>query len=363
MNKKDITFLYAIPPFHHVQICKDEMEGFKKFGINCFEFTYGNNSNDNKFIKLCLTLFKCMSLIYKSWKYKPSYLYLNSRITEVSFLRDFITIGLLKILYPFKFKIIYKSHGSDVSVFESSKFLNRISTKYLIRKIDCWLVLSKEEIENLSYYITKSKIVTVKNIVNISNLSSSTSSVLKKHSISNFKILFAGRLIKEKGIFEIIEAIEKFNFKDECTFIFAGDGPEKKSLNELIKEKNIHNTLFLGNISEVQLDQLYKEVDLLLFPSHEEGFSMVLFNSVASALPIITTQIRAAKDYLKEPDNTLWVEINNPSMIAEKLNELFGNRELRISMSKNNYELGQSFDQQTVCEEILKKIKLINCND
>ena len=48
MNKKDITFLYAVPPLHHVQICKDEMEGFKNFGISCLEFTYGNNSNDNK---------------------------------------------------------------------------------------------------------------------------------------------------------------------------------------------------------------------------------------------------------------------------------------------------------------------------
>ena len=46
---------------------------------------------------------------------------------------------------------------------------------------------------------------------------------------------------------------------------------------------------------------------------------MVIFNAAAAGLPIITTRIRAAADYLKEPDNCLWVEPRSPDLLAGKI--------------------------------------------
>ena len=79
---------------------------------------------------------------------------------------------------------------------------------------------------------------------------------------------------------------------------------------------------------------------------------MAIFTSVAAGLPVITTQIRAAADYLKEPDNCLWVAQKNPEMIAEKIIYLLQNPELSRKMSDNNKKLSKSFSQKIICQEL-----------
>ena len=79
---------------------------------------------------------------------------------------------------------------------------------------------------------------------------------------------------------------------------------------------------------------------------------MALFKSVAAGVPIITTRIRAAADYLKEPDNCLWVEQKNPAMIAEKVIYLLENPKIYKQMSQNNIELSKSFTRETICQEL-----------
>jgi glycosyltransferase involved in cell wall biosynthesis len=78
---------------------------------------------------------------------------------------------------------------------------------------------------------------------------------------------------------------------------------------------------------------------------------MVLFQSVAAGLGIITTKIRAAADYLKEPDNCLWVEPKNPEMLADKIAFLLKNRDISRQMSNNNKALSKIFTEDIICQE------------
>jgi glycosyltransferase involved in cell wall biosynthesis len=94
---------------------------------------------------------------------------------------------------------------------------------------------------------------------------------------------------------------------------------------------------------------------MLVFPTyHYEGFPMVIFKSVAAGLPIITTRIRAAADYLSEPDNCLWVEPQNPHMLAEKIARLLDQTETRARMRRNNLELADEFTARAVAPEYLE---------
>ncbi len=91
---------------------------------------------------------------------------------------------------------------------------------------------------------------------------------------------------------------------------------------------------------------------MLLFPTyHIEGFPMVIFNAAANGLPIITTRIRAAADYLREPENCYWVEPKNPEMLAEKIVRLINDTELRSAMALENRALAQQFSADIVTRE------------
>lgn len=79
---------------------------------------------------------------------------------------------------------------------------------------------------------------------------------------------------------------------------------------------------------------------------------MAVFQSVAAGLPIITTKIRASADYLKEPDNCLWVEPKNPEMLAQKIAYLLENPDISRQMSDNNKQLSKLFTQEIICKEL-----------
>lgn len=81
---------------------------------------------------------------------------------------------------------------------------------------------------------------------------------------------------------------------------------------------------------------------------------MVIFNSVAAGIPIITTRIRAAADYLRESDNCLWVEPKNPAMLAGKIIYLLSHAEMRAAMTQNNQELARRFTAEVVTQEYVE---------
>jgi glycosyltransferase involved in cell wall biosynthesis len=81
---------------------------------------------------------------------------------------------------------------------------------------------------------------------------------------------------------------------------------------------------------------------------------MVIFKSIAAGLPVITTRIRAAADYLREPDNCLWTEPRNPRMLADKIAHLLDRPDARALMRRRNLELARRFAAPSVAPEYLE---------
>ena len=80
---------------------------------------------------------------------------------------------------------------------------------------------------------------------------------------------------------------------------------------------------------------------------------MAVFQAAAAGLPIIATRIRATADYLREPDNCLWVEPHNPEMLAEKILILLDNPALAERMSRNNRQIVKQFSADRVASEYI----------
>ncbi len=78
---------------------------------------------------------------------------------------------------------------------------------------------------------------------------------------------------------------------------------------------------------------------------------MSIFQAVASGMPIVTTRIRAAADYLEDPKHCLFVPPRDPSALAQALDRLIQSSELRDGMSRRNRELARRFDRRHVAGE------------
>ena len=140
-----------------------------------------------------------------------------------------------------------------------------------------------------------------------------------------------------------------------------GDGPARRDAeNEVARLGLKAKVRFFGYIPEAQTPSFYLNSNVLLFPTyHYEGFPMVIFNAAAAGLPIITTRIRAAADYLKEPENCLWVEPRNPEMLAARIVELLSDPQKAAAMAAANRQLAAGFSAQIVTGEYVKAFETL----
>ena len=351
--------LVGIPPKNHINLAMDEVNGLYDLGYECHTITYTrNNSKLSKLNKLMGVFSNAFAIVKKLYKIKPELLYLNSRFEPVGTTRDFITIVVVRALYWRELHIAIKTHGSNISILsKKSFFFGTIVIPYLTRQVTLWFFLSHEEKNSIAKLAPKfaRKAYVTGNIID-PNRSVKSEAFMENYGLNDnrFKFFFAGRMIAEKGIFSIIRAIPDFIHKDNCVFIFAGNGEEYDEFKSEIEKLEIKKYVYLtGFLPEEECDHFYANVDALVFPTYfDEGFPMALFKSIACGLPVITTQTRAAIDHLKEPENCLWVDGKKSNSVLKALTTLYEDDSLRSKMVVNNRILDNNFTQLKITQQM-----------
>jgi glycosyltransferase involved in cell wall biosynthesis len=201
----------------------------------------------------------------------------------------------------------------------------------------------------------ESKLHFVKNAVPLSTQNGEDLSLLPEAKKDIFQVLFVSRFIPAKGLIETIQACailrdKGFNFALSC----VGDGEIRGVAEDLAASLGLSDRVtFTGYIAEEKVSKFLCKSEALVIPtSHDEGFPNVLFKAVAAGLPIVTTKIRAAADYLSEPENCLFCT-KDPHDIALKLESLINDAELRTAMSKSNLKFGKSLEPVSIAKEFL----------
>ena len=101
--------------------------------------------------------------------------------------------------------------------------------------------------------------------------------------------------------------------------------------------------IFLQNLSNEYLIKKYSESDCLVFPTLWEGYGMVVTEAMACGLPVIASDIPSIRELKTDGKHGFLVEPSRPDLIADKLNILFNNPELKKSMALNCIESAKYF--------------------
>ena len=284
-------------------------------------------------------------------------LHLNTAFEPKAVLRDAFSLFWLKNKGA---KIFLKFHGSDINLLKSANFAVRFLIKYLAKNADGIGVLSSQEKRGfVDFGFAEDKFFVVKNALTDSPQKNSFPPVENSLSAAEktFRLLFVSRLIPAKGLLETISAVAELHKKDFAVVLdVLGDGETRLAAENLAKNLQINEFInFHGHVSEEKVQAFYRKNDLLVFPTfHDEGFPMVIFNALQFGLPIVTTKIRAAADYLTDGKNCLFCKAKNPESVAEKVIEIFQNKDLRERMSENNCVLANKFTAEKIAPEYLE---------
>jgi glycosyltransferase involved in cell wall biosynthesis len=256
-------------------------------------------------------------------------------------------------------KIFLKLHGSDANLLTTKSPVFRVARQRLLSSVHGIGLLSSEEKQNfLRAGVEEKRLFVVKNVVERSD-NRPDPDFRKQLNLpaGSSLLLFIGRFIQAKGLLDAIRAAALLrDHGQQFVLLSLGDGPARREAEAEVERLNLWNYVrFFGYVAEARAASFYANSDVLIFPTyHDEGFPMVIFNAAAAGLPIVTTRIRAAADYLHEPENCLWVKPRDPEHLALKITELLGNGAVTARMSANNQQLAARFGAAIVAPEYLK---------
>ena len=203
---------------------------------------------------------------------------------------------------------------------------------------------SKEEVEKLGIDSDKVKVFTY--WVDQSNFKQARNSLIIEKR--DFTVLFVGRLVEEKGIKILVQAIDEM--KGVKCFI-AGIGPLDNYV-ELASQKN-KKIVYLGKVSQSDLPKYYNSCDLLIVPSiHEEGFGRVIIEALLCGLPVIASDRGGIKEAMNDSVGSL-IQMNKKNLIKE-INKYKNDKKLLANKARNAVNFSRKKYSNKNAEEIIK---------
>lgn len=150
-------------------------------------------------------------------------------------------------------------------------------------------------------------------------------------------ILATGRLAPEKNFQLLIKAYKISKIRDKVVLVILGDGPEKGKLTELIKTEQLENrVLLLGMQSNPFV--FMKNCLFFVVSSLTETFSLVLAEALACGAPVISTSWFGVVEIVKDGENGLVVKNNDIFKLAQAMDKMYFDVELREYCKMNARE-------------------------
>lgn len=178
----------------------------------------------------------------------------------------------------------------------------------------------------------------------------------KKFGIEGDYILFVGTLQPRKNISKLIEAFSKLK-KQNLKLVIVGkkgwlyedilNAPAKFGISEKVK--------FLDFVNDEDLPSLYKNALCFVLPSLYEGFGLPVLEAMQYGCPVLTSNVSSLPE--AGGDGAIYFDPQNADDIAQKIEEVISNKNLREEMVKKGYNQVKKFSWKKTAKETLKVLE------
>ncbi|SUJ43641.1 putative capsular polysaccharide biosynthesis protein [Staphylococcus aureus] len=170
----------------------------------------------------------------------------------------------------------------------------------------------------------------------------------------NFVIGYVGRIVKDKGIHELIQSFKIIVSKGyNVKLLVIGSLETENSIDEsdyLFLTQN-PNVVLIKHVSDPI--SFYNNMNVFVFPTHREGFGNVSIEAQALEVPVITTNVTGAIDTVVNGETGFIVEKGDFKAIAEKIEKLINDESLRETIGHNGRKrVENKFSSQIIWEEL-----------
>ncbi len=173
-------------------------------------------------------------------------------------------------------------------------------------------------------------------------------------SFQQLKLLTVGRLSVTKRFEMLIDAVEILH-KAGCNLrlTIAGGGAMLNRLKQIVSQKNLTDIIDVkGRIESDLMPDLYRQNDIFVSASMQEGMSNAMLEAMASGLPIITTRCEGVDELIT--DNGIVIEQARPEAIADEIKKLADDKTGYELMCKTAGKKAEQFGWDNIAEQYLR---------
>ncbi len=177
-------------------------------------------------------------------------------------------------------------------------------------------------------------------------------------SDSPVNVLFVGRFLKEKGVFELMDSIRSMRsqnvpFEMHLCGDFDPGNRSSATIDDLTQWKEEGLVDWSGKLDDVR-DKL-AAADIVVLPSYREGTPRSLLEAMAVGRPLVTTDVPGCRNVVEDSVNGFLVESHNPEMLADALAKLIEDENLRERMGQASRKRAETiFDERTVIRQTIE---------
>lgn len=166
-----------------------------------------------------------------------------------------------------------------------------------------------------------------------------------------FTLLFAGRFVdSQKNIMRVCELLSEW---DDIRLILAGDGPDRKRIEQFILQNEFGNRVFLsGWLKGDALREIYQRADVYVSASRWEGMPNSALEAMACGLPLILSRIPGHTELIEEGRNGFLFDSEDAAALKSAVQKLRSDAALWSRMSaESRFMACERFDWRTLAEK------------
>jgi len=268
--------------------------------------------------------------------------HINPSLDLKSFIRDGI-FALLARINKKKTIVFFRGWQKSFEAHIESNFIWMF--KFFFGKSDGFIVLANEFKRTLQRWGIVQPIYQEVTVIDDDNLAGfDIQNILKeRHSSEKWRVLFLSRIVRDKGIYETIEAVSLLKTKyPMIELIVAGEGEELENVKSLVHNRKMSNVTFAGYIKDEKKRYIFEKSQVYCLPTYSEGLPGSVIEAIAYGLPVITRPVGGIANFFKNEVHGFITESLSPSFFAGLIERLFLDKELYNKISLYNYQYAQS---------------------
>lgn len=154
------------------------------------------------------------------------------------------------------------------------------------------------------------------------------------------RLLFVGRLHKQKGLAELIKSLpEIIKAIPDLKLIIIGWGQEEQNIRKLITEYRLNSSVEIKKPKfGKELIAEYKKSHYLILPSQYEGQGLVIMEAWAAGIPVISTDVGSNRFLIKNNHNGFLISVNEKDVLTKIIIQAFRKKNI-VQMGQNGYML------------------------